>query len=320
MERYIGHESQLYGVEEVRLVGGKGDGMRLLQVKNGAGLEFTVSLDRAADISRISYDGVNLGYFAPCGYVAPTYYDNVGCGFLKSFTAGFITTCGLTNVGGPCEDNGEQLGQHGNISHIPAEQVNYYIENGEIHIKARMRDASLFGTKLVLEREYIVPLFGNTLYMNDTIKNVGTVESPFQMLYHCNVGYPLLSEDTIVDIPSDRVTAADDYAAADIENRCKMQKPTPGFGEMCYFHEFDGKANVSIYNPKIQKGLVMSFDGKEFPCFCEWKAMGEDEYVLGIEPGNSPPTSRNIMRENGKLAFLKPGEHKVQHIKFEFKR
>ena len=35
MNDYIGHESQLYGVEEVRLVGGKGDGMRLLNVKNG---------------------------------------------------------------------------------------------------------------------------------------------------------------------------------------------------------------------------------------------------------------------------------------------
>ena len=40
---YYGHESQLFGVEEVRLQGGKGDGMRLLQVRNGKGLEFTVS-------------------------------------------------------------------------------------------------------------------------------------------------------------------------------------------------------------------------------------------------------------------------------------
>ena len=29
---YIGHPSQLWGVEEVRLVGGKGDGMGLLQL------------------------------------------------------------------------------------------------------------------------------------------------------------------------------------------------------------------------------------------------------------------------------------------------
>ena len=77
MNDYIGHESQLYGVEEVRLVGGKGDGMRLLNVKNGKGLEFTVSADRCADISRLSFKSVNFGYFSPCGYVAPAYYDAV---------------------------------------------------------------------------------------------------------------------------------------------------------------------------------------------------------------------------------------------------
>ena len=33
--KYLGHEQQLSGVEEHRLVGGKGDGMRLLEVRNG---------------------------------------------------------------------------------------------------------------------------------------------------------------------------------------------------------------------------------------------------------------------------------------------
>ena len=34
MIKYVGHESQLYGVEEHRLCGGKGDGMRILEVNN----------------------------------------------------------------------------------------------------------------------------------------------------------------------------------------------------------------------------------------------------------------------------------------------
>ena len=48
--KYLGHEQQLSGVEEHRLVGGKGDGMRLLEVRNGKGLECTVSADRCADL------------------------------------------------------------------------------------------------------------------------------------------------------------------------------------------------------------------------------------------------------------------------------
>ena len=84
---YLGHPSQLFGVEEHRLVGGKGDGMRLFEVKNGKGMELTVSADRCADIARLSYKGDNMGYFSPAGYVAPAYYDDKGTGFLKSFTA-----------------------------------------------------------------------------------------------------------------------------------------------------------------------------------------------------------------------------------------
>ena len=43
MNKYIGHDSQLFGVEEHRLIGGKGDGMRLYEINNGKGLELTVS-------------------------------------------------------------------------------------------------------------------------------------------------------------------------------------------------------------------------------------------------------------------------------------
>ena len=69
MNKYLGHELQMDGVEEMRLSGGKGDGMRMLYVRNGKGLEFWVSVDRCADISRLSLKGDNYSYFSPCGYV-----------------------------------------------------------------------------------------------------------------------------------------------------------------------------------------------------------------------------------------------------------
>lgn len=152
--KYIGHPSQLYGVRETRMVGGKADGMRLLEVRNGKGLEFTVSLDRCADIPYLFYKGNSMAYIAPCGMVGPQYYDNKSAGFLKSFTAGFLTTCGLTTVGGPCTDEGEELSLHGNISNVPCEQYLYSVDDECIKITAIMRDASLFGHQLILEREY----------------------------------------------------------------------------------------------------------------------------------------------------------------------
>ncbi len=85
LEQYTGHPLQVRGVEEYRLCSGKGDGMHLLQVRNGSGLEFTVSPDRCADLVRVSLHGVNFSFISPCGYVAPQYYDNKGVGFLKVF-------------------------------------------------------------------------------------------------------------------------------------------------------------------------------------------------------------------------------------------
>jgi len=50
MNPYIGNEFQLYGVEEYILQNGKRQGIKILHVKNGLGLELCISLDRAADI------------------------------------------------------------------------------------------------------------------------------------------------------------------------------------------------------------------------------------------------------------------------------
>ncbi len=318
MKKYIGNELQLYGVEEMRLVGGKGDGMRVLNVRNGKGLEFTISADRAGDISRLTFKGDNFSYFAPCGYVSPEYYDGKGAGFLKSFTAGFFTTCGLTAVGSPCTDNGEELPLHGTVSNIPCENIYHFIENGEIHIKAVVRDAALFAHKLILEREYICPLDKNVIYVTDKIKNIGSEETPLEVLYHCNMGYPLLSENAEVKIPASKVEPRDEHAREGIETCLVMEEPQKGYQEMCFYHALSGAPTVSIFNKDIGKGLNMSFDTSELNCFTEWKMMGEHEYVLGLEPGNCYPDGRDVMRAKGLLEFLKPGEEKVHHLTFEF--
>ena len=315
---YLGHESQGYGVEEHRLVGGKGDGIRLLEVNNGNGVMFTLSLDRAGDISRLYKDGKNLGFFAPCGYVSPTYYDNRGAGFLKSFTAGFLTTCGLTAVGSPCTDNGEELPLHGNISHTPCENVSWWTDDA-IHIKLVVRDASLFGHKLILTREYECPIGGDEIIITDTVKNISDEETPYMILYHFNMGYPLLSENAKVTIKSKGVTPRNERAKEGLEKALIMERPQPGFVEQCYYYDME-EGYAKIYNPEIDTSLSLSFDTKELPFFTEWKMMGKGEYVLGLEPGNCSPDGRDVMRKNGRLQFLKAGEEKKQTIAVKIKK
>jgi hypothetical protein len=241
MNPYIGSENQLYGVEEMRLVGGRGDGMRLLEVRNGGGLTFTVSLDRCADLSRLSFDGVNFGFFTDCGYVAPYYFDPKGAGFLKSFTAGFLTTCGLRNVGEPCVDDGEELGLHGTVSHIPAEKFSVDVNEEEIVITATMRDVSALERNLVFTREYRVPTFGNTMTITDRVENKGPSPEPYQILYHFNIGYPLLSEKACLTIPSLEVAPRDDHAKTGLDTWSVIEKPQKGYQEMCFYHKMEKK-------------------------------------------------------------------------------
>lgn len=314
MNKYIGHESQLYGVEEHRLVGGRGDGMRLLQVKNGKGLEFTVSADRCADISRLSFRGVNMGYFSPCGYVAPAYYDDKGSGFLKSFTAGFLTTCGLTAVGSPCVDQGEELPLHGTVANIPAETIYWEQEGAEIHIRAVIKDEAIFSHKLVLQREIVCSLEENKITVKDKIVNRGDAECPAMILYHMNMGYPLLSENARLYIPSCRVLPRNEQAKRGMDAWQQMLPPQPRFEEQCYFHQFEKKGRAGIYNPDIGQGLLISFDAGSLNYFTEWKMMGERDYVLGLEPGNCHPDGRDRMREEGTLTILQPGESAAYEV------
>ena len=315
MNPYIGHDSQLYGIEEHRLVGGKGDGIRLLEINNGKGLEMTVSPDRNADISRLRFKGINMSYMSPCGYVAPAFYDSIGSNWLQSFTAGFLTTCGLQAVGSPCTDEGEELPLHGSIANTPAEHVFWYEEGNALVVRSVTKDETIFGRKLRLHRKITVSLKENCFRIEDTIENTGDRVEPSEILYHMNMGYPLLDEDSIVKVPAEKVIPRNDHAAEDIDNCLQMEKPTAGYEERCYYHVFaDENGEASIFQPKLGVGLTMHFNAKELDGFTEWKMMGVRDYVLGLECGNCYPDGRDVMRRTGMLKFLQPGEKKTYTV------
>lgn len=318
---YIGNPLQLRGAEQYTLNGAKGEGMKFLYIRNGLGLELWLSLDRAADVSRVNFNGKNIGYFSPCGYVHPQYYDKDGAGFLKSFTAGFFTTCGLTAVGSPCTDDGEELPLHGTISNTPAELLAVLENENELTVLARVRDCTIFGRKLVLMREYKVSYTENKFTVNDKVTNEADTVSPYMIMYHCNFGYPLLNENTEVVIPNNSVEPRNDHANEFIASALKMEEPQAQYEECCYYYdvkEHGDIAKVGLFSGSIDTGVVMSYNKTQLPRFVEWKMMGKTDYVLGLEPANCTPDGRNVLRENGTLKFLQPNESGETSVTFEF--
>lgn len=317
---YFGHESQLYRIEEHRLVGGKGDNLRLFEVNNGSGLAFTVCADRCADISRLSYQGVNMSYFSVCGYAAPAYYDKEGLDFLKTFHCGFLTTCGLQTIGNPSEYDGSSYGLHGSISHIPAEYVSCHTTpDGDISLNARITDACIFRQKIVLNRTYRCAYGSNRLVIEDSFTNEGSSQEPFLLLYHMNMGYPLLSETALVDISSSSVSARNEEAAAGLDSWKQIIPPVAGYAEQCFYHTFDcDTATAKIYNPAVSKGLAIHFDPRILPVMCQWKMMGEKDYVLGLEPGNNYLEGRAFLEEQGRMTYIDAGQTIHNKIEVEF--
>lgn len=312
MNKYIGHPSQLGGIEEVILAQGKGKGMNLLQIRNTRDLNLTLVCDRCMDMSRLSYKGVNLGWFSPAGYVAPGLYDDAkGRGFLQNFTAGFLTTCGLTAVGISCEDDGENTSMHGLVSSIPCEHYHYYETEDEIVVEAIIKEASLFYYHTELRRTYRISKTKNQIILSDTATNIGNKTAPSMILYHINLGYPLLSEHLQVMIPEYSSKPTLDSFLDDYPDRKRMEKPTPGYTEKCYLYDVKdegGTAKVGVYNPDCGVGLTMTYQKADLPFLTQWKMMGEYEYVLGLEPGNAWPAGRKLFRESGRLKLLEPGE------------
>lgn len=322
MSYYVGNPLQTRGAEKYILQEGKGDCMHFLYIRNGLGLTAWLSLDRAGDISRLEVNGKNIGYFSPCGYVSPKYYDrSTSEGFLRNFTAGFFTTCGLFCLGEACVDDGEQLPMHGNISNIPATLLATEESEDGLTVKLRVTDAVLFGRKLVLDRIYNFSYKENRITLDDKVTNIADKETSFAVMYHCNMGYPLLSENSIVKIPNNGVHFMTKRSEEEKETAFIMEKPQSGYTECCYCYdvtETEGKAKVGIFNPDIKCGMVMTYDKKTLPCFTEWKMMGKYDYVLGLEPGTSIPDSRNILREKGTLEFLSPEQSREMHLEFKF--
>lgn len=323
-KKYIGHRDQLMKVKRIRMQEGKADGVEMIDVQNRSGMHFDVNVSRGMDIPYLDFWGENVGFISPCGVVAPEYFDDKELGFLKSFTAGFLTTCGLKVAGAPCEYDGTSYGLHGNLSHTPAEDVSCGIEEDGgapcAVIRGTVRDAVIFGDKMSLEREIRCNYKERKFTLRDKVTNEGYKKVRQMILYHCNIGYPVLSPESEIYIPSLEVRARNGHALEGIDSWMKLQEADPDYEEMCYYHKLkpdaDNHSTVAVYNPQLDLGIAIEVDLGTLDHFVQWKMMGAGDYVMGLEPGNSTIDGIEDAVENGSMKYLEPGESREYRLAF----
>ncbi len=319
----VGDISQIGGVILSELADGIERGVRTAQVNTGGGLSYTVLLDRGLDLAWTFYKGISLSWRSATQNVAPAFFEPEGLGWLRGFHGGLLNTCGLTYAGAPDRDESthpflaeEDLGLHGRASYLPASNVwadgAWQGDDYLMWVQGRVREATVFGDKLVMYRKLSSRLGSKSILLEDEVMNEGSQDTPFMIIYHINVGYPLLDEGSRLLTAVDETIPRDAHAEEGKEEWDRFHPPVRGFHEKVYLHTAhslgDGNGAAMLCNEKLDMGFYVKFNTDALPYLTEWKMLGEGEYVLGIEPGNCRPLGRHTEREEGRLVVLRPGE------------
>lgn len=324
LRRRVGNMDQIAGVRTVQLDDGNERPARAAVFHTGTGLEFTVALDRCLDISAASHNGRAMGWRSVCGDTAPQYFEAEGLRWLRSYFGGLLTTCGLTNVGAPAA--GSELsgnGLHGRIGNAPARNIKVVQEWQDddyvLCVQGTMREAVVFGENLTLTRSVFTMLGENRFWVRDVLVNEGFRKTPYMLLYHCNLGWPAVDAGSRLIAPSRRVAPLNDHAREGLENHNVMDGPTPGCAEKCYYHDMapdkDGEVTAAIVNSG-GFGAYVKYSPLELPRFVQWKMMGEQDYVCGLEPCTCGVEGRHVDEKHGLMNWLKPGESREFNLEF----
>lgn len=321
LRRRVGRLEQVAGIESFTYDDGPERGVRALRVRTGTGFAFTVLADRGLDIGDAEFRGMALAWSSPTGVTGPWYHEPEGTGWLRSFHGGLIVTCGLQHAGRPSERDGELLGMHGRASNLPASHIareaRWDADGCALEVRGQVRETRVFGSDLVMSRRITARVGESVLRIEDAVENRGWSSAPLMLLYHINLGWPLLADGSHLVGPGAPGEIPDPHeagATAGGEAWDRFAAPTPGFEERSYYHRpragADGWAEARLENPRLAGGLALRvrFRPEELPEFVQWTMTGEGTYVLGLEPATCRLLGYPAERAAGRVIDLWPGE------------
>lgn len=316
--RRVGDLNQVFGIRPVSCDGGKSSGMQCLEMDNGGGLKLTVAPSKALDLLQLSWKGMNLGFETKAGIHAPWLCDEVGMSYRRNLGAGFLYTAGLSNVGGFCQESNEYHYAHGALKNTPAQLVSSHIDwDGDdcwLTVSGQVRESAFFGRNLLVERSITTEVGSNCFTITDTIENQDFAPADIMLLYHMNLGFPLLEEGARMYLNAKTTEAMSEHTARNDLDWSVMPAPVDNNEEYLYVHEpkadKDGLARSAAFNHRLGFGLEVIFDPKVLPYLVQWKCMKSGDYALGILPSTCKPIGRLAAAEQGQLVTVEPFEKK----------
>lgn len=322
LKRLTGSLDQVAYIRDVEFERGRAKGLGAWEVKNGP-LFMRILKDKCLDIEEVSYKGVGFNFLAKTGVLAPD-AGAVGADAQRSIMGGFMFTAGLENICAPCTVDGMDFPMHGRMRSTPACLTGADAKwDGDVYhmeLHGEMREAELFGENMVLRRRIETYYGDRTFTVTDEVENQSLRPEVLMLLYHINLGYPLLDEGTVLIAPTLEVIPRDEAARPHVDNWNIMSAPIDNEAEYVYLHRLaarpDGQTVVCVCNERLGLGVRLEFSHTLLPYFMEWKSMASGDYALGLEPANASVYGRAYHAANGTLSALDPLEAETRVLRF----
>ena len=273
-EKQINNQLQVGYIRRYTLTDGKESGLKVIEIDNGV-LRVLLNESKGLDIMQVWYKGINMSFVSKNGFTSRE------IPFINRFEGGMLYTCGLDSMG-----TREGFEQHGTYHNTPAKVTSLNNEDGKLQVTAKIECSALFGKELLMKRTVTILNNDGKILLEDTLLNRGTKTEDYCVLYHVNLGYPMLDEGLeIIDDP-ESVVPVGEHAEKTFPNRTVFSAPIDNEPESCYF--LTNKTNkVSAVNKKLGKKFTLSYSKDTLPGLVQWHSPASHDYALGIEPATS---------------------------------
>ena len=303
-----------------RFVGGVSDGVEVIEVDTGPA-RIVILPSRGMSIWKVECDGVRFGWDSPVsGPVHPALvpiFDPSGLGWLEGFDE-LVVRCGLESNGAPEHGDDGRLvfPLHGRIGNLPAESLSIEVDeaSGRVEVIGEVIESRLFFRRLRMRSRVRLSAGSSAIELLDDVTNELSSPTTVQMLYHVNVGSPVLGEGAVLEAAIEELAPKDELSAGEIDEWNHYGAPESGYSERVYFARPQSndanETTAMLMSADAAKALAVRYNTGHLPRFILWKNTGaeSDGYVTGLEPATNYPNTRSFEEKEGRVAEVAAGE------------
>lgn len=274
MDERIANLAQVAGVTRYTYTEGREKGLDVIDCNNGK-IRFLLNVNKACDIMQLFHKGQNVSFVSKNGFMQRE------IPFLNRFEGGMLYTCGLNSLA-----DREGYDFHGSIHNTPSQVLRAECDEDGIVVEAIVRDTELCGRNLALKRKITSAIGSDSVTVEDTVVNEGFQDAEYCLLYHVNIGYPMLDEGAKILVDAVKCEPRTPWSAQNMDTVFDVSAPVVDMEETCHFLTLK-TPEASLVNEKIGKKFTISYSGDTLPHFVEWKNMVSGDYAVGLEPATS---------------------------------